>query len=793
MKLFEYNPQTYKGTQVDLPLDFIYKQLETQQKEFDAQTAAVDKASENFLKIDPGMLTEEAYQRVMQNYLPRLEKIRDDLYNTGNVGMAAPALSKFTTDLASDFEVKNILRDAKLTETYRQGLQQGLYKDMIFPGLHKPDGKTRRQLGLNEATSPDLYAPMPFVDPMSDLAEEADKYVKAIERDNPAEFRTTKDGRIITTQEGIKERKFEKIMDYFVGRFPSYYKDPSKQGYFYQATGFNPQNYTIGMWTELLTPVARALAFENRSIETSVTSGQTPSLSDPKSTLNPDNNNKTKAQGLVHPITTNVSTENSGIPAWNTAEYPEGITSFADFEEDLQQNNDDLGLAYDAIYNLSGGEIDEEKGTPAASNWINENYINENGFWKVKPGSSAPPVNKSVSDALNTFTNATYSLRNRLSLFEELQEATDVKSYNPQVIKNANLVGQKYILNEFTGGVDPVGGFKLFFNSLKDPLSSPYKLARINHSDDEIKEAILEYDKIVLNELKGKPEGKIYQAFENYKNRISQMTLMGLKDDDKVNSMEGQLINNVLGGHISARSLLTGEKLDKGDLDETFTEYIPYKDGDPSKGVDYSQVQTSIGLHPKYGVVGVMSMNGRSFTIDLKDANIDQIFTDENPHYKQQIQVFQQVADSFKRSGTNEGSFKIGNTQFVFEVESENIGGTNPQFYYSEKFDGTNTQSHQNLGTIFTRAYEIADNNNKAFDILLQVKKEELLQQYNDEFNRLGLYDTDGATKLKKKYEQKLLDLEEQLKTEFSAPKTVGGSSSGKATPQPGGPLGLGR
>ena len=78
MKLFEYTPQTYKGTQVDLPLDFIYKQLETQQKEFDAQTAAVDKASENFLKIDPGMLTEEAYQRVMQNYLPRLEKIRDD-------------------------------------------------------------------------------------------------------------------------------------------------------------------------------------------------------------------------------------------------------------------------------------------------------------------------------------------------------------------------------------------------------------------------------------------------------------------------------------------------------------------------------------------------------------------------------------------------------------------------------------------------------------------------------------------------------------------------------------------
>jgi hypothetical protein len=781
MKLFEYNLQTYKGTQVDLPLDFIYKQLETQQKEFDAQTAAVDKASENFLKIDPGMLTEEAYQRVMQNYLPRLEKIRDDLYNTGNVGMAAPALSKFTTDLASDFEVKNILRDAKLTETYRQGLQQGLYKDMIFPGLHKPDGKTRRQLGLNEATSPDLYAPMPFVDPMSDLAEEADKYVKAIERDNPAEFRTTKDGRIITTQEGIKERKFEKIMDYFIGRFPSYSKDPSKQGYFFQATDFNPQNYTIGMWTELLTPVARALAFENRSIETSVTSGQTPSLSDPKSTLNPDNNNKTKAQGLVHPITTNVSTQNSGIPAWDTGKYPEGITSFFEFESDLEKNDQDLGLAYDAIYNLSGGEIDEEKGTPAASNWINENYINENGFWKVKPGSSAPPVNKSVSDALNTFTNATYSLRNRLSLFEELQEATGVKSYNPQVIKNARnkaentpelnrLWNQWVSANKFDKSFDPVAERKQFL---------------IDHKDD--------INKQIAVELAKKPEGKIYQAFENYKNRISQMTLMGLKDDDKVNSMEGQLINNVLGGHISARSLLTGEKLDKGDLDETFTEYIPYKDGDSSKGVDYSQVQTSIGLHPKYGVVGVMSMNGNSYMIDLKDANIDQIFTDENPHYKQQIQVFQQVADSFKRSGTNEGSFKIGNTQFVFEVESENIGGDNPQFYYSEKFDGTNTQSHENLGTIFTRAYEIADNNNKAFDILLQVKKEELLQQYNDEFNRLGLYDTDGATKLKKKYEQKLLDLEEQLKTEFSAPKTVGGSSSGKATPQPGGPLGLGR
>jgi hypothetical protein len=785
MNLFKYTPSPYISTQVDLPLDFIYKQLETQQKEFDAETALVNKTTENLLNLDFGLLTEDAQKRVMQNYLPRIEKIRDDLFNTGNVAMAVPALSKFTTDLAGDPEVKNMLKDAKLTETYRQALQQGLYTDKDLPFIFGENGKIRPQLGPGETVQASWYAPLTYVDPVKKLGDEARVMVEEWWSSLPANQKVDKFGNIITTESQIKEKKAEWIEEYLMGRRLAWQSDPTSQAAIYRMTGYKPQLFDEDFYKKnIVDPLKEALSYVRRTDQTSITKNQIPSPIDPKPTPDPD---KTKVQITVHPNTTNVSTQNSGIPAWNTAQYPEGITSLFEFESDLEKNNEDLGLAYDAVWNLSGGEIDEDKGIPAASDWINENYINENGFWKVKPGSSAPPVNKSVSDALNNFTNARYSLRNRQSLFEELKEATDVKSYNPNIIIEAKKKVLDKIEGTYTSYLQLTG---------QDDLLKQYESLSVDKKLEKV--SLLPANNKRINEemtlaLKGTPEGKIYQAFENYKNRISQMTLMGLKDDDKVNSMEGQLINNVLGGHISARSLLTGEKLDKGDLDETFTEYIPYKEGDPSKGVDYSQVQTSIGLHPKYGVVGVMSMNGKSFTIDLKDANIDQIFTDENPHYKQQIQVFQQVADSFKRSGTNEGSFKIGNTQFVFEVESENIGGDNPQFYYSEKFDGTNTQSHENLGTIFTRAYEIADNNNKAFDILLQVKKEELLQQYNDEFNRLGLYDTDGATKLKKKYEQKLLDLEEQLKTEFSAPKVVGGSSSGKATPQPGGPLGLGR
>ncbi len=135
MNLFQYTPQVYKGTQVDLPLDFIYKQLETKQKEFDLQNAAVDKAAENFLKITPGMLTKDAYDRVKQQYLPQLEKIRDTLVTTGNVSMAAPELSRFTTSLAADSEVKKIMQDAEATKLYQQGLLEGRYTDMDFANL----------------------------------------------------------------------------------------------------------------------------------------------------------------------------------------------------------------------------------------------------------------------------------------------------------------------------------------------------------------------------------------------------------------------------------------------------------------------------------------------------------------------------------------------------------------------------------------------------------------------------------------------------------------------------------
>jgi hypothetical protein len=141
MELFKYNPTPYVNTQVDLPLALMQGQLEIKQKEFDAQTMAVDKAAENFLKINPGDLTIEAYDRVKKQYLPQLEKIRDTLHQTGNISMAAPELSKFTMNLAADPEVKNIMKDYELTKAKNAAMQVGIlnlcYQDCIIKKANK--------------------------------------------------------------------------------------------------------------------------------------------------------------------------------------------------------------------------------------------------------------------------------------------------------------------------------------------------------------------------------------------------------------------------------------------------------------------------------------------------------------------------------------------------------------------------------------------------------------------------------------------------------------------------------
>ena len=213
MNLFRYNPTPFVNTQVDLPLDFIQGQLETKQKEFDLQNAAVDKAAENFLKMNHGMLTKDAYDRVMKQYLPQLEKIRDTLVSTGNVSMAAPELSKFTMNLAADPEVKKIMEDRALTDLHQKALAEGKYSEYDYGLLYGPNGEfIHPQLQKGQSLNPLAYAPSKYNDPVDLLKEDVQKF-KAEMDDEMTEWRD-KDGRLMFDKKYLKNDEIPKILPF---------------------------------------------------------------------------------------------------------------------------------------------------------------------------------------------------------------------------------------------------------------------------------------------------------------------------------------------------------------------------------------------------------------------------------------------------------------------------------------------------------------------------------------------------------------------------------------------------
>jgi hypothetical protein len=697
MELFKYNPTPYVNTQVDLPLDFIQGQLETRQKEFDAQTLAVDKAAENFMKINPGMLTKDAYDRVKKQYLPEIEKIRDTLHQTGNIAMAAPALSKFTMNLAADPQVKNIMEDYKLTEAYNKNLQEGKYTDKVFAGLFDAEGKQRAQLDEDEMTSASYYNPMQYTDPVASLLEEAKVFKANTMEDiisNPNKY-----GLIQTDSVTVENLSNELVRQWANDRLPTWKQNPENQAYFWNATGFKPETFTPEMWDENVAKnIADLVSYKKISKDRNFT------VIPAQPTITPPSPNQNKTKTAAEEAATKTSApasrfvinakgKETGLTAYEQNKYPENVISnLYEFEDDLQYTKSSMQKSYNDIVALSNGAI--PAGLDVASgkggsrttvrNWVNDNYTkNKYGEWVVK-SATAPPITPEISAKLNGFTEANYVNNAKETLINDLKIKTGVKKYDKAKIYDAYMEA----MDEF-------------------PITNMWGDNRT--LAEKIEEQRQKINKRVPELLKGTEEGKIHKAFENFRNKLGEYQLTNLPGDGKFPEYEKQLINMALAGQLKGlTNILNGEDAASDDGLEAFTEAVPYVDGDSKKGIDTEQISLSMGYSPSQGVVGVIAMNGKYHEFDLDSADLDKQFTSEYPQLTQELRIYRDISASVKRSSNTEGSFNIGNIPFKFDVKTKNIGTDNPEFYYEFMADGVNVQKYTNVGQIIAIASDIA-------------------------------------------------------------------------------------
>jgi hypothetical protein len=793
MNLFRYTPSPYVATQIDLPLDFIQGQLETKQKEFDLQQASVDKAAENFLKINPGMLTKDAHDRVMQQYLPQLEKIRDTLLTTGNVSMAAPELSRFTTSLAADPEVKKIMQDAEATKLYQQGLLEGRYTDMDFANLVDAQGNVRPQLRKDEAFSPMIYAPAKYTDPVDLLKEDVQKFKADLDELPPTEWRD-KEGRLITDSVSIEQLKAERIAEYVRGRQQSIVNSPTYKAWVNRTTDWGTKPMTSDLYDERVTKPLTQFAYRQIKRDRTVTNpvAAATNTNPSKTSQGPGSPENRESNNLLLPSVY----VNGRAEPFRNFDNTASLSSPDEMFNEINNVNKKQAEAFRIITGVTGinGAI-----TPQNFNNVRDYYnkfyrINDEGhlirkdirelYTNPTPEQMAaynniPEITPELEGAFNLFNNANVYRTGLQNMWESI---TQGRNANPQTIATAKQNARQSAFNETAGASE---GLPFVTNNNYD-LESIYRnaLAYLNNNPSgnlagQAQSFISKYENGVINKenynkifnervksnLVGTPEGDVYKSFENLKNRMARIEVTNLKEN---NELEKTLMPFLMQNKSNVRLMSTNENVwsTKGGGEE-FLASVPKDD----KGnLLYDNITTGFGLDPENGLVGVVSLNGKMYEFDIDDTNYDQFITQGNNEVRTKIRFYDQVYKSMQRNASTAGDFTIGNINFNFKTKGKNLA-TNPEFKYRYNF-GEGEIETTNLGDMYAAAARIAQKDIDAKDASLKIEYLKLQDWYETQYRKINTYEQKQA--LDDVFQRKIKETTDQWEKQNSQTVTIG-------------------
>lgn len=779
MDLFKYTPTPYVNTQVDLPLDFLQGQLETKQKEFDAQTTAVDKAAENFLKINHGDLTADAYERVKKQYLPEIEKIRDTLHQTGNIAMAAPALSKFTMNLAADPEVKNIMEDYKLTQTKNAAMQEGKYTKYMLPGLYNKEGKQRAQVGPGETVQSSWYAPYEHVDPVQALLPEVEKLRARISSGNYQWFNPATN-ETVTDKTKLKILEPEIIAGFVRDRKSAYLSAPESKGYVIGATDWGSRDYTDQDWEkDAVVPLSKYSIYEQESDREAK---PLPAIQPPS---NGGNANANTPAGKAFAFTTVSNSYTPQVPNFLNAEAP--ITGQEEIDDELSLAVNEVMPIAKSVFAMTGVDIRGKSATDvlqnsellqqAKDNWNSKYVKNKEGHY-IPRGVGTPNVTPQQEEAFNRWEYLTTAIEAAKNRRDDVKKAAGVVSYDPAKIKQAkeaalqsdntlNRKWKQYQQDNWKGNIYPtVEENQKYYKETQQAF---------------IKENKKEYDQAMQNLLGNSPEGKIYKVWDELNNRMEQMQMVNFDNDKSTESILQVLLTQSQSGQIPIKEFVSDKRLDKGKLDEEFTAHIPIN---KTTGLpDYSQIHLGMAFDRKDGLVGIVSMSGKQFEFDISKnagSNLDKLLIEAHPELKEPTTFFHQVYQSLNQTSGNVGKFNLGSNTFVFDHKSENLGKGAPKFEYEYDFDGTGKKRTTNLYEIYSAATGVNNSIIKNNNLENAKTAIEITNEYNSKIAAAG-YNRSKIEAANNWYREKQI---EALKEQLAREKASSGQTMGKDNPQ---------
>lgn len=144
---------TYKESYVDLPLEFINKQITQDQAGFDKGAAELAALSSLNQKMSAWAESQGYRDKLMNPYLTKLNDLSNQLYTTGQVGQVVPQIAKLNQQWTNDEQRLALEKDYQFyNDVYLPWTKQEGYSTAV-DDYKRPDGSWNPEIDIKKSSS----------------------------------------------------------------------------------------------------------------------------------------------------------------------------------------------------------------------------------------------------------------------------------------------------------------------------------------------------------------------------------------------------------------------------------------------------------------------------------------------------------------------------------------------------------------------------------------------------------------------------------------------------------------
>jgi hypothetical protein len=747
MNLYKFQPRQYVDVLPDLPLEWLQGQVDKKQNVINAQRDELNKAAENYLKLNYGTFGRDLYDQINKDYQAKFKQMSEDLLTRQDIPGVASSFSNLVREAAFDPRIKDLNKEFAAYQKYLETKMNPEYSGAI--DLTQYGKQIGEDFNVDQAIA--QYPLVKYEDSIQPYVATAEKFnpYKDVKTDkwvfnNPITGETF----VRDTKEEIEQVSKPRLQEYFESQYYNWNMDARSKydklkgtnvdlNQFDPNFNFKDENLGRDIWRKKYLPYLQ-MAYTQRDEETEVTpmGGGKPTSS----------NNPNKPPADVKPLEYNMMTSMYGIGVLgNRLSTGEEIRTYDDAIGNIQDHKNRISTLVRQMFEAS------------------------------KKGDNATVL---------TLDKERQNLMSDLTTWESWQKLIEGDLYNKnlgQGLSNA-LKLEKDWIESHSGQIADFGALSLIYKKPVEQIKNDILYKRDTTYEgvdyDEIDAFLEEASKIRRANLKG-DASKLYERWEKYLNYQTQGTSYQPNNDASRQRLDQMVLSLITSGKKPYNLQTDKEVSDFKALQEYLLKLQAENGSFNTKGLS-----TEILLDEEDGPVLILhglNIDGskgedipNSIEFDIRDTpSLLNVLYEIDPSRQTRNAYFVEAARSLKENKNKKGSFTLnsyGNVQEEVNFSRVPIGDGKYMFKDSDNV------MYASLNDLIQTKTLIAAEEDKN----IEVARQKLSQDFN-------MAVQSGDVELIKQAMAKAQNFEILLEQELKQKR------EGKGKPQVKGPFNLGQ